>query len=174
MRTDAQRNYAQLLAVAAEVFAEHGTEASLRDVARRAEVGIGTLYRHFPTRDALLQALLASRFDALAEAADGDDLRTWLHRVAFGSAAYRGLPASVLGALRDETSELHASCEAMRTAGAGLLAASQQAGQVRGDVTIADLLIAATSVGWSAEQAGTEGAERQFTLLMDGLRVNIG
>lgn len=174
MRTDARRNYAHLLGVAAEVFAEQGTEASLRDVARRAEVGIGTLYRHFPTRDALLQALLASRFDALTAAAADDDLRTWLHKVAFGSAAYRGLPASVLAALRDEASELHASCSAMRAAGARLLIEAQASGQARGDMTITDLLTGAAAVGWAAEQAGVEAAERQFTLLMDGLRMNIG
>lgn len=174
MRTDAQRNYEHLLEVAREVFAEHGTEASLRDVARRAGVGIGTLYRHFPTRDALLQALLRTRFDALAVAAATDELGAWLRRVAFGSATYRGLPGSVLAALRDEQSELHASCSAMRAAGGALLARTQEAGLVRGDVVITDLLTAAASIGWAAEQTGTEQAERLFTLLMDGLLVNIG
>src|ERR1700712_4024338 len=65
MRSDAQKNYDRLLAVGRDVVTEHGAEASLRDVARRADVGLGTLYRHFPTREALLEALLRERFDGL-------------------------------------------------------------------------------------------------------------
>lgn len=70
VRADARRNYEHLLAVAGEAFAEHGTDASLRDVARRAGVGIGTLYRHFPTRETLLEALMSSRFDVLRASAE--------------------------------------------------------------------------------------------------------
>ena len=69
MRADARRNYERLLEEARRAFAEHGVEASLEDIARRAGVGIGTLYRHFPTRDALLEALLRDRFDTQAERA---------------------------------------------------------------------------------------------------------
>src|SRR6184192_3929854 len=65
MRADARRNYERLVAAAADAFAAHGTEASLEDIARRAGVGIGTLYRHFPTREALLEALLRSRFEEM-------------------------------------------------------------------------------------------------------------
>ncbi|AVP58314.1 TetR/AcrR family transcriptional regulator [Pulveribacter suum] len=70
MRADAQKNYDRLLATAREVFAEQGADASLRDIARRAQVGLGTLYRHFPSREALLQALLRTSFEALAARAD--------------------------------------------------------------------------------------------------------
>src|SRR5688572_25840113 len=69
-RADARRNRDLLLAEARKAFAEHGTDASLRDIARRAGVGIGTLYRHYPTRDALLEAVLRDGFDALRQAAD--------------------------------------------------------------------------------------------------------
>ena len=65
MRADARKNYDHLIAAAREVVSEHGAEASLRDVARRAGVGQSTLQRHFPTREALLEALLRTRFDAL-------------------------------------------------------------------------------------------------------------
>lgn len=65
MRADARKNYDLLIDVAREVFVEQGAEASLRDIARRAGVGMGTLYRHFPNRDSLLEALLRSRFAAL-------------------------------------------------------------------------------------------------------------
>ena len=65
MRSDAKKNYEHLLAIARTVVTEQGSDASLRDVARRAGVGLGTLYRHFPTRDALLEALLRTGFDGL-------------------------------------------------------------------------------------------------------------
>ena len=65
MRADARKNYDHLLEVARENVAEHGADASLRDIARRAGVGLGTLYRHFPTREALLEALLRTSFDEL-------------------------------------------------------------------------------------------------------------
>jgi AcrR family transcriptional regulator len=86
MRTDAKKNYDHLLEVARDVVAEQGAEASLRDVARKAGVGIGTLYRHFPTREALLEALLRKSFDRVtvrageletSGSADGA-LQSWL------------------------------------------------------------------------------------------------
>lgn len=70
MRADARKNYDLLIDVAREVFVEQGAEASLRDIARRAGVGMGTLYRHFPNRDSLLEALLRSRFAALTARAE--------------------------------------------------------------------------------------------------------
>ena len=68
MRADAKRNYDLLLDVAREVVAGQGAEASLRDIARKAGVGLGTLYRHFPTREALLEALLRASFGEMASA----------------------------------------------------------------------------------------------------------
>ncbi len=70
MRADARKNYDLLIEVARDVFVEQGAEASLRDIARRAGVGMGTLYRHFPNRDSLLEALLRSRFAALTARAE--------------------------------------------------------------------------------------------------------
>ncbi|BCJ33788.1 TetR family transcriptional regulator [Actinocatenispora thailandica] len=180
-RADARRNRDQLLAVAREAFAEHGTATSLREVARRAGVGIGTLYRHFPTREALLEALLSDRFDRLRRdadelAADADSraaLLRWIARVAVGSGTYRGLPESVLAALRDSDSRLHDSCDAMRAAGGDLLRAAQRAGTVRPDATIEDLLAAATGIAWASEHAADPGAltERLLDYLMHGLAV---
>lgn len=78
MRADARRNYERLLGAAAEAFAEHGERASLDDIAKRAGVGSGTLYRHFPTRQALLEAAYVGRVQALA--ARADDLLTGCRR----------------------------------------------------------------------------------------------
>ncbi|MEV0129200.1 helix-turn-helix domain-containing protein [Dactylosporangium sp. NPDC050688] len=161
VRADARRNHDLLLTAAREAFAARGTDASLRDIARQAGVGIGTLYRHFPTREALLEALLASRFDALrqraeqlsAAAAPGDALLEWLGELAAGSVTYRGLPESVMAALRDEQSRLHASCAGMRAAGGLLLRRAQEAGEVRADVTAAQLLALAAGLAWAGEQS---------------------
>ncbi|MER7007777.1 helix-turn-helix domain-containing protein [Dactylosporangium sp. NPDC000555] len=161
VRADARRNYELVLAAAREAFAEHGTEASLRDVARRAGVGIGTLYRHFPTREALLEALMRDGFDRLREEAvqlySAADARSalveWLGRMASGSSEYRGLPESVLAALHDEGSPLHESCAAMRAAGARLLERAQAAGEVRADVTPNELIALAGGVAWASERS---------------------
>lgn len=180
IRADARRNYDLLLAAAREAFAAHGTDASLRDIARQAGVGIGTLYRHFPTREALLEALLASRFDALRQraeqlstaAAPGSALLDWLGELAAGSVTYRGLPESVMTALRDEQSQLHASCAGMRAAGGRLLRRAQEAGEVRPDVTAAQLLALAAGLAWAGEQSAdpVDMVRHLLSIAADGLR----
>jgi AcrR family transcriptional regulator len=164
--------------LARTVLAEDGVDASLRDVARRAGVGIGTLYRHFPTREALVQAVLSDRLAALAGAADeslsapspGEALAGWLRRFAAGSGAFHGLPGTVLAALHDDRSELHASCVAMHESASRLLARAQEAGEVRTDVDAEDLLTAAAAIGWAAQYSGTERATRILALVTDGMR----
>ncbi|WP_034261044.1 TetR/AcrR family transcriptional regulator [Actinospica robiniae] len=178
VRSDARRNYDRLLAVAAQCFAENGIQTSLRDVARRAGVGIGTLYRHFPTREALLEAVLDDRFDRLRRRAEelatqappADALRTWLREVAVGSATYRGLPEEVMAALQDPDSRLHTSCATMRTAGARLLTRAQDAGQIRRDVTGQELLALVAGLAWAGERAAQpELMDKFLEIAMAGL-----
>ncbi|MFJ1757793.1 TetR/AcrR family transcriptional regulator [Kitasatospora sp. NPDC088134] len=179
-RADARRNRDRLLEAAAQVVAEQGAQASLRDVARRAEVGLGTLYRHFPNREALLEALLGRRFEQLAERAREFErqaepeqaLVDWLREFSAGAAAHQGLPETLMATLHDPASPLHASCTAMREAGAGLLAAAQRAGRIRPDVTGADLFALANAVGWMSGLAPAlaERREHLFALVVDGLR----
>lgn len=179
-RADAQRNRARILAVARTVIEEQGTEASLRDVARRAEVGLGTLYRHFPTREALLEALLRQRFDLLAaraqEVADSPEpyaaLLEWLRAFAAGAGAYRGLAGSMMATINDEASPLHASCLGMRQAAGRLLERAQAEGTVRADVTGLDLFALVSAVSWITDQAPSLSgrADHLFGLVMDGLR----
>jgi AcrR family transcriptional regulator len=178
-RADARRNYDAILATAQVVFLEHGTDASLRDVARRAEVGLGTLYRHFPTRDALLEALLREGFARLVARAEHLQqamapraaLSAWLREFATGAATYRGLPTSMITTLREPRSALYASCAAVRDAGAGLLARAQAEGTVRGDVTGADLfaLVGALTLMSQESAVSPERGERLFSVLIDGL-----
>jgi AcrR family transcriptional regulator len=176
-RADARRNYDQLLAAARETIAEQGTEASLRAVARRAGVGIGTLYRHFPDREALLRALLGRGFDTLCARAaellsdaDADAaLVTWVRELAEAWTLYDGLPASVMGALRDPDSRLHRPCEDLRARAGALLRRAQGTGSVRPDLTVDELLATVNAMAWAAKQAPGQSTDRFLSLLVDGL-----
>ncbi|ONI74626.1 TetR family transcriptional regulator [Actinosynnema sp. ALI-1.44] len=176
MRADARRNYERLLAEAEESFRTRGIDASLEDIARNAGVGIGTLYRHFPTREALLEALLHDRFAALDELSAGlldaesprAALIEWLREFVKSSNRYQGLPASVVATLRNEQSRLYASCHAMREAGGRLLARAQQAGTVRADLEPDELLLLTASISWANEH-GPDNVDRFITLLVEGI-----
>jgi len=171
-RADARRNDEQLLDAARVVFAERGADASLDDIARRAGVGIGTLYRHFPTRQALLEAVFGDRVEALcAEAHDllaapspGGALATWLRAVVGHITLYRGLAAALAPILDKEAEPASSWHGAIHTAGATLLARAQQSGAVRPDVGVADLLKLANAIA-----VAPEGADRLLSLVMDGL-----
>ncbi|WP_395103683.1 TetR/AcrR family transcriptional regulator [Actinomadura sp. SCN-SB] len=176
MRADARRNHERLVAEARAAFAEHGTEASLEDIARRAGVGIGTLYRHFPSRDALLEALLRERFDTLAAQAreapaTRDALLSWTRTLTESSTAYRGLVTAFLTTLRDESSALYASCKAMNAAASDLLARTQKAGEIRPDLEPSEFLTLTYGIAWADEQvAAPPRRDRLLALLFDGLR----
>ncbi|MEU4895183.1 helix-turn-helix domain-containing protein [Streptomyces sp. NPDC044780] len=160
MRADARKNCDQLLAVARTVVTEQGADASLRDIARKAGVGLGTLYRHFPTREALLEALLRAGFDELAaqagelETSDspGDALVSWLRDCVACAHEYRGVVALMVAALEDTESALHASCVAMRAAGTRLLTRAQTAGAARTDIDGTDLFALVGALAWLNDQ----------------------
>ncbi len=170
------RNRESLLEVARVVIVEESVDASLRDVARRAGVGIATLYRHFPTREALLEVVVRNGFDALRMLADEliddpsprDALVTWMRRFSAGSGTCRGLSGSVLAGLRDGTSELHASSQGMHMAATRLLDRAQKAGEVRADVTATDVITMAAAVSWVAQIADPDQATRVLSVLTDG------
>ncbi|SDU72457.1 TetR/AcrR family transcriptional regulator [Jiangella alkaliphila] len=140
MRADGRRNREALVTAAAKVFAEAGPDAPLDDIARRAGVGNATLYRHFPTRRALLAAVYVDELTALWDYAEllreqeapADALHAWLRALATQLAHTRELALAA-----DADGDWYAS---VRAAVAGLLTAAQRAGEVRTDVTAADLL----------------------------------
>ncbi|WP_433239898.1 TetR/AcrR family transcriptional regulator [Streptosporangium sp. CA-135522] len=177
MRADARRNYERLLAAARDAFAGHGTEASLEDIARSAEVGIGTLYRHFPTRRALLEAVLhdsmvtlnARAHDLLDSPSPEEALLTWLRLLVTHATTYRGLAATLMGSICDPDSELYGSCATVQGNGAKLLAGAQRAGAIRPDVTGADLVKLVNAIAWASEH-GEDDAGRLFDLVVNGLR----
>src|SRR5690606_1158169 len=160
MRADARKNYDHLLSVARDVFMEEGANASLRDIARRAEVGLGTLYRHFPSREALLEALLRSSFEALATRADelqksgdsADALMLWLQEIIAFTHEHRGVIAPMVNATEDPNSALHASCITLRAAGAALLARAQADGRARADLNGSELFDLIAALAWLREQ----------------------
>jgi AcrR family transcriptional regulator len=163
MRADAQKNYAHLLDVARVVVAEQGAAASLRDIARRAGVGLGTLYRHFPTREALLEALLRTSFDDLStQAAElersgsaEDALLAWLRDCVAFSHTYRGVTTMMMAAIDEPESALHASCVTMKAAGTQLLTRAQDAGAARADLDGTDLFALIAALAWLGDQPGT-------------------
>ena len=133
-RSDARRNSERVLDAARAVFAEDGPEACLEEIARRAEVGIGTLYRHYPTRQALLEAVFRDDVESARARADEllradaplDALTTWLRDQLAQASACRSLAASVMITMLDGSSDLPSPCEAMREAGAALLARARR------------------------------------------------
>lgn len=178
MRADAKKNYDQVLAVAAQVVAEQGADASLRDIARRAEVGLGTLYRHFPTREALLEVLLRTTMDELtrkatdieATCAPDEALLTWSRLAVAFTHTFRGVVDLMATAMEDENSALHASCTKVRADGARLLLRAQDAGLARKDIDGADLLSLIAALGWLNDQPSfAPRAAHLFDVIADAL-----
>jgi len=177
MRADARRSYERLLVAAAEVFAEQGTGAALDDIAKRAGIGNATLYRHFPARRDLVQALLADRYDELRAAAgrflDDPDPRAaltrWLRSFIAHVTAYRGLAASVMDIAGDQETELSASCQGMRDAAAKLLARAQDTAAIRPDLTVTELLCLTNGIAVATERRPAD-TPRLLSLLIEGLQ----
>ena len=174
-RADARRNYEKLVSAAREAFAEDGTSASLEDIARRAQVGIGTLYRHFPTRQHLLEAVYLDEVEAICRsAADLADLEPWDALVAWlrqfvGFAATKRAIAQEMLATIGSDAEVFRTCRgAIATAGDSLLGRAQAAGAARADANFTD--IGRLLGGISSIQADPEQIERILDIVIDGLR----
>lgn len=163
LRADAQRNRERILVAAEAVFLEKGANASLDDVAKRAGVGIGTLYRRFPTRDALLAAAYSSRFLTLAtasrEADAGTDplgaMRAYLEQLVQHLNVYRGLAASLGTVLRVGTP----GCVATSEEGHRLLGNAQAAGVIRPEVSFDDIVCVATAISLATEREPAPNAK---------------
>jgi AcrR family transcriptional regulator len=147
-RADARRNYEKVLAAAREAFAEGGESTSLEEIARRAGVGIGTLYRNFPNRQALLEALYVDEVEEVCRAAaqleDGADpweaLNGWFGRFIAYIATKRALAHELLNYLDQDAALFQVCRSSLFAAGEPLLKRAQEAGVVRPDVTIADVI----------------------------------
>jgi AcrR family transcriptional regulator len=175
-RADARRNYDKVLAAAREAFQEGGEATSLEAIARRAGVGIGTLYRHFPTRQALLEALYAGEVQELARSAgelDGEDpwraLSLWFERFIAYLATKRALADELLNYM-DKSAPLFQACRAaMFAAGEPLLTRAQEAGVVRPDVEFGEVLQMVMGIG-KIPTTDPAQTERMVQIALDGLR----
>ena len=182
MRADARKNHDRLLAVARTAISQQGTDASLRDIARRAGVGLGTLYRHFPTREALLESLLPVSFEDLAARAEEletsssakEALVSWLRETVALAHKYRGVTATMLAAIENPNSALHAPCVTMRAVGTRLLTRAQEKRIARGDIDGADLYALIGALSWLAEQPSTAPrANHLFGVVSSAILVDV-
>ena len=178
-RADSARNRQLLIDAAKAGFSEVGLNVSLEEIARRAGVGIGTLYRHFPTREAVVEAVYRREVEQLAQAAPqlletsqaADALHKWMHLFVDYIATKR-LIAPSLGAAAGRSSPLYASSAELITAAiTTLVKRAVASGAVRKDIDPSDLLRAMVGVSYGNPDAGWQAsARRLIDILMDGLR----
>ena len=175
MRTDARANHDKLVTAARGLFIEKSPSAPLEEVAERAGVGIGTLYRHFPTRQALLEAVYVDEVEAMARAAEDlatlppwDALSRWLHQYVGFAATKRALNEALMET--DPSSDVLLTCRtAITGAGTALVERAQRAGVVRPDTNFMDV---GRMVGAIAMVPTEDAAQKQrlLELALDGLR----
>jgi AcrR family transcriptional regulator len=181
LRADAKRNQQRLLTAAAETFADRGADsASLEEIARRAGVGIGTLYRHFPTRQSLLEAVYQDQIEALRARADEliattdpvSALSGWLLAITAWSKTKQTL-VSALMAAEDGESAVRSYCSKLvRDTVDDLVTRAQKAGRIRADASSLDLLKLVHGIAVAADRSPEDDglAGRMLGLVIDGLR----
>ncbi|WP_269716966.1 TetR/AcrR family transcriptional regulator [Caulobacter sp. NIBR2454] len=178
-RADSLRNRVHLLEIAKAAFTQVGADVPLEEIARRASVGIGTLYRHFPTRDALLAAVYQREVEQLAQSADtllasrraGEALEAWLHLLVDYMATKRVIVPALQASVGEGTPVYAATGATITDAMGRLVQAAIAAGDIRSDVGIDDVYRAMIGVSYGYEQPGWEpGARRLISILMAGLK----
>jgi AcrR family transcriptional regulator len=179
-RADAQRNYERLVAIARAATEEHGERISLEDVAREAGVAIGTLYNHFPTRQDLLAATFIDETEELRslalQLAEHDEpheaLRQWLRLQLDYSGRGRSLGATVMSWKHVEGSHMQLAFASMCAAGEQLLSCAQDAGEIRDDIDLIDVLRLVWGIELSATHASAspERVDAMFDIVIAGLR----
>jgi AcrR family transcriptional regulator len=180
LRADARRNRDKLIEIAAHAFAEKGVETSLEDIARKAGVGIGTLYRHFPTREHLVEVVYRRELQNLAEAAEELShsqpadvaLEQWMLRFVNYMATKRGMAGSLKIIASSNSAMFAEGFGRIREALDSLLTAAMDQNLIRKDIGQADLMHAMSSI-YSIPDTPEwrDSANRLIRLLMDGLRV---
>jgi len=176
LRADAQRNRERILQAADEMFAAHGVDASIDDIANRAGVGVGTLYRNFPTKEVLLQALFVARMQPLItaarDAAEADDpgeaFVAFMRRLGDEFVNFKALAEVMASSGMDLSAKAEASADLLQ-AGDALLRRAQQAGDVRPDVGIADVAALLTGLGYADSSVTPTQRSRCVALACDSL-----
>ena len=178
-RADALRNRDRVLEAARTVFSAGGSEASLEAVARTAGVGIGTLYRHFPTREALFEAVYRHEVQQLADLAERlkkeagpiEALRQWLHSIVKFVATKKGMSTALALAIAKDSDLVSYSSDRLTRAIGLLLEQAIAAGEIRSDVSAEDLLRAIVGMCYTHDQPGWQkNVLRLVDIFVDGLR----
>lgn len=178
VRADAQRNVDSLLEAAKKVFAVSGVDAPVREIARKAGVGVGTFYRHFPDRAGLIAAVFRREVDACADAAPQlsadnppfEAMAKWIHLFAAFIATKRGLASALhSGSPAFETLPAYFD-QRLRPALASLLDDAVASGEARTDVDADDIIGAVASLSMATKPARPDQAQRMVALFIDGLR----
>lgn len=180
MRADAHRNRTRVLEAAEEVLAAEGLSASMRTIAERAGVGLGTIYRHFPTQEALYQAIIVERMQQLVDEADtllaapdaGAAFFTFFTRIVASAANKKALADALADAGIDPKAGMADVSRDMRSAIEALLGRAQRAGAVRKDLRMPELLalLAAASLAAERNQWDDDLRERALGVMFDGFR----
>jgi AcrR family transcriptional regulator len=179
LRADAARNRARLLEVAYETFAAEGLSVPVDEIARRAGVGAGTIYRHFPTKEALFKAIVTDRVQWLVEHArelgrtqpPGRALQTFLATMIRAAVTDLGMVEAMSGDGVDIADIAPEAERGFLTALEELLVRAQRAGEVRTDIDVADVKVLLTGWQAAARYAGEpERLDRMIAILADGLR----
>jgi AcrR family transcriptional regulator len=175
-RADAQRNREKVITAAREAFAEGGASTSLEEIARRAEVGIGTLYRHFPSRQALLEGVYVDEVQALcrsaadlADLAPWDALVAWLHRFVGYMATKQALAQELLNYVERDAAVFKSSRSALYAAGGPLLERAQEAQVVREDTDLPEVIQMVGGISKIATSAPGQ-IDHILDIALDGLR----
>jgi AcrR family transcriptional regulator len=175
-RADARRNYDKLIEAARQAFTELGSSASLEEVARRADVGIGTLYRHFPSRHDLLQAVYVEEVEALSASAvelaalpPWEGLVAWLRRFVAYAIAKRALSDELLSTIGMESTVFRQCHDLIWAAGEPLVKRAQEAGVVRTDTDFSEIVKLASGIS-QVKWAEPEQLDKILLMALDGLR----
>jgi AcrR family transcriptional regulator len=179
MRADARRNYDKIVETARVVFTERGTDASLDEIARRAGVGPGTLYRHFPTREALVDALMrswADRVDADAEAAIAaglparETLLAWFENFVDHITLHRGTAMKLCAAMDDPSSPIYGKCQIMGEANRRVIDHLDDRGELRRGVDSRNVMRLVSGIASVADQSTVELDVRpMLDVVIDGI-----
>jgi AcrR family transcriptional regulator len=180
MRADAQKNYDKILAVAVEVFTERGMDAPLDEIAHRAEVGPGTLYRHFPTREDLIDAVVRSWMSQIEAAADDavastapprEVLLKWFNAYVERISRNKGGPSKITSAMGNPQSPIFSKCEVLRGANSRVMERYRSDGVIRGDVDALEVCRLIGGVAVVADQGDLDesAVSSMLAVVIDGL-----
>src|SRR3954470_17123231 len=180
LRADAQRNYDKIVETARAVFRERGADASLDEIAKRAGVGPGTLYRHFPTRDALIDTVMrdwSDRINADSEEIASSDLparaalATWFSKFVENVGIYQGAAAKVMSAMDDPSSPIYRKCQVLVAANDKVLERARESGALRPGVESREVMRLVSGVATVVDQSGIGAAEAEpmLAIVLDGI-----